>query len=98
MPISSHHYYGKPMQLASNEVAASPPTTRSGLFHMPLFRPGTEVTQNGRREIVSHVILRRRELMVYLRGHDDPVKPDRLSLAPTVFTTERRPEPLTWFL
>jgi hypothetical protein len=62
------------MQLASNEVAASPPTTRSGLFHMPLFRPGTEVTQNGRREIVSHVILRRRELMVYLRGHDDPVK------------------------
>ena len=86
------------MQLASNEVAASPPTTRSGLFHVPLFRPGTEVTQNGRREIVSHVILRRRELMVYLRGQDDPVKPDRLSLAPTVFTTERRPEPLTWFL
>lgn len=86
------------MQLASNEVAASPHTAHRGLFHMPLFRPGTEVTQNGRREVVSHVILRRRELMVYLRGHDDPVKPDRLYLAPTLFTTERRHEPLTWLL
>lgn len=99
LPISIHHYYGKPMQLASNEVAAPPPsTTRSGLFHMPLFRPGTEVTQNGQREVVSHVILRRRELMVYLQGHDDPVKPDRLHLAPSLFTTERSPQPLTWFL
>ena len=86
------------MQLASSEVAALPPTTRSGLFHMPLFRPGTEVTQNGRREIVSHVILRRRELMIYLQGHDDPVRPHTLQLSPTTFTTERRPEPLTWFL
>ena len=86
------------MQLASNEVAALPPNTRSGLFHMPLFRPGTEVTQNGRREVVSHVILRRRELMIYLQGHEDPVKPHTLQLSPTLFSTERKPEPLTWFL
>lgn len=89
------------MLLASQEAptpATMPAHMRSGLFQMPLFRPGTEVTANGKREIVSHVILRRRELMVYLQGHEDPIKPDRLNLAPTLFTTERSPEPLTWFL
>nr|WP_234642138.1 hypothetical protein [Delftia tsuruhatensis] len=65
---------------------------------MPLFRPGTQVTQNGKAEKVSHVILRRRELMVYLVGHEDPVKPERLSLAPTLFTTQRRAEALNWIL
>lgn len=89
------------MLLASQE--APPPATvpapmRSGFFQMPLFRPGTEVTANGRREVVSHVILRRRELMVYLQGHEDPFRPDRLDLAPSLFTTERSPEPLTAFL
>lgn len=79
-------------------TATMPSPVRSGFFQMPLFRPGTEVTQNGRREKVSHVLLRRRELMVYLEGQEDPVKPERLSLAPTTFTTERRPEALTWFL
>lgn len=72
--------------------AATPAASRSGRFQMPLFHPGTEVTQNGRREKVSHVILRRREIMVYLEGQEEPVKPDRLSLAPTTFTTERRPD------
>ena len=87
------------MQLASQDVAAHPPSTiRGGQFQMPLFRPGTEVTQNGRREVVSHVILRRRELMIYLQGHEDPVKPHTLQLSPTLFSTERKPEPLTWFL
>ena len=89
------------MLVASQEApmpAAMPAAARSGLFQMPLFHPGTEVTQNGRREKVSHVILRRREIMVYLEGHEEPVKPERLSLAPTTFTTERRPEALTWYL
>ncbi len=65
---------------------------------MPLFRPGVSVTQNGKPEKVSHVILRRRELMVYLVGHEDPVRPDRLSLAPSLFTTQRRAETLNWIL
>lgn len=89
------------MLLASQEApppATVPATLRSGFFQMPLFRPGTEVTANGRREVVSHVILRRRELMVYLQGHDDPFRPDRLDLAPSLFTTERRSEPLMAFL
>ena len=87
------------MQLASQDVAAHPPSTiRGGQFQMPLFRPGTEVTQNGRPQIVSHVILRRRELMVYLQGQEDPVKPHTLNVELSTFTTERKPESLTWFL
>lgn len=76
---------------------ATPSQPRSFEFHMPLFRPGTEVTQAGRRETVSHVILRRREMMVYLVGHDEPVRPERLNLAPTLFSTRRREEGLSWF-
>lgn len=67
-------------------------------FQMPVFRPGTTVMEGNRRETVSHVVLRRRELMVYLVGREEPVKPERLSLEPSWFTTERRPEPLRWFL
>ncbi len=54
--------------------------------------------QGGREETVSHVVLRRREMMVYLVGRDDPVRPDRLSLEPQWFTTERNPQALQWYL
>ncbi len=52
----------------------------------------------GREETVSHVVLRRREMMVYLVGKDEPVKPERLRVTPTWFTTERSPEALNWYL
>ncbi len=71
---------------------------RSTSFQMPVFKPGVEVMQAGKKEKVSHVVLRRREMMVYLVGKDDPVKPERLSLVPTWFTTKRRPEVLNWYL
>lgn len=71
---------------------------RSFTFDMPLFRPGVEVQEGGRTETVSHVILRRREMMVYLVGREEPVRPDRLRLQPTRFTTARRAEGLSWFL
>lgn len=71
---------------------------RHSMFQMPLFKPGTRVMQGGREETVSHVVLRRREMMVYLVGRDEPVKPDRLSLKPLWFSTERRPEALHWYL
>ncbi|WP_027015011.1 hypothetical protein [Comamonas composti] len=83
------------METATEATATE---ARGATFLMPLFKPGIEVTQNGRREKISHVILRRRELMVYLIGHEDPVKPNQLLLAPSLFTTERRPEQLHWYL
>jgi hypothetical protein len=71
---------------------------RSSMFQMPVFKPGVQVLEGNRRETVSHVVLRRREMMVYLVGKEEPVKPDRLSLVPTWFTTTRKPEALNWYL
>ena len=61
-------------------------------FRMPLFRPGTRVQRGATWETVSHVVLRRRELAVYLVGHANPVDPLELALEHTVFTTVRVPE------
>lgn len=71
---------------------------RSSMFQMPIFKPGVQVMESGRHETVSHIVLRRREMMVYLVGKDEPVKPERLSLVPTWFTTIRNPEALNWYL
>ena len=91
-----------PFGAAAAGAAASsvrmPVAARSFTFEMPLFRPGVQVEEDGRAETVSHVILRRREMMVYLVGRDEPVRPDRLRLQPSRFTTARRAEGLNWFL
>lgn len=89
---------GASMRGAAGPGAHAPVAARSFTFDMPLFRPGVEVQENGRTETVSHVILRRREMMVYLVGREDPVRPDRLRLQPSRFTTARRAEGLNWFL
>lgn len=78
--------------------ATAPVPARSFTFEMPLFRPGVQVQEGGRNETVSHVVLRRREMVVYLVGREDPVRPDRLRLQPSKFTTARRAEGLNWFL
>ncbi|MEG2632000.1 MAG: hypothetical protein RSB42_14100 [Comamonas sp.] len=78
--------------------ATHPVQARSFTFEMPLFRPGVQVQEGGRNETVSHVVLRRREMVVYLVGREDPVRPDRLRLQPSKFTTARRAESLNWFL
>ncbi|MET1116080.1 MAG: hypothetical protein ABWY08_14180 [Comamonas sp.] len=89
-----------PFDTAASAVpgACAPTSARSFSFEMPLFRPGVEVQEGGRTETVSHVILRRREMMVYLVGREDPVRPERLRLQPSRFTTARRAEGLNWFL
>ena len=84
--------------MPTNSTFSHTSPARPRLFQMPLFKPGTRVMQGGREETVSHVVLRRREMMVYLVGRDDPVRPDRLSLEPQWFTTERNPQALQWDL
>ncbi len=59
---------------------------------MPLFRPGTQVRMGGNLETVSHIVLRRQELLVHLVGREGAIDPSRIQLEPTVFTTRRRPE------
>ncbi|CAM3683252.1 hypothetical protein [Paracidovorax anthurii] len=58
---------------------------------MPLFRPGTQVRLGDRTETVSHISIRRHEMIVFLVGRDAPVAPERLGLEPTVFVTFRVP-------
>lgn len=58
-------------------------------FHMPLFKPGTEVLLGAKSETISHIVVRRNVLMVHLVGVDSPVHPDTLVLEPTLFTSMR---------
>ena len=61
-------------------------------YYMPLFRPGAPVMLGSRHETVSHVVVRRHALMVYLVGHESPVYPEALQLAPTAFRLTRTPD------
>lgn len=61
-------------------------------YYMPLFKPGAVVHMAGRRETVSHVVVRRSGLMVHLVGHESPVHPDTLRLEPSAFQLSRVPE------
>ena len=58
-------------------------------FHMPLFKPGTEVLLGEKSETISHVVVRRSLLLVHLVGHQSPVHADTLVLEPTLFTSTR---------
>ncbi len=57
-----------------------------------LVTPGTFVQWNHQRETVSHVVVRRHALMVDLVGHESPVYPEALHLAPTAFRLTRAPD------
>jgi hypothetical protein len=59
-------------------------------FRMPLFRPGTVVLRAGRKHTVSHVMIRKGELWVYLNGTDAPMRPEALRVAPALFSLERQ--------
>lgn len=61
-------------------------------YYMPLFSPGASVMLGTRHETVSHVVVRRCALMVYLQGHESPVHPESLKLEPTAFHLTRRPD------
>jgi hypothetical protein len=63
-------------------------------YYMPHFKPGVAVQWQQRRETVSHVVIRRKTLMVYLVGHETPVHPEALQLAPSAFHLSRVPSPL----
>lgn len=64
----------------------------TAFYYMPHFKPGAAVQWNRRHETVSHVVIRRNMLMVYLVGNDTPVYPEALQLAPTAFHLARVPD------
>jgi hypothetical protein len=61
-------------------------------YYMPLFKPGASVQWKGRTETVNYVVVRRNALLVHLVGHEAPVNPETLQLAPTAFHLTRVPE------
>ncbi len=65
-----------------------PPT----VHRMPLFRPGVTVYLNDSQATVSHVVLRRGQLLVQLKEHPAPVDAERVMLAPTELSLQRQPE------
>lgn len=61
-------------------------------YYMPLFKPGAFVHLGSNRETVSHIVVRRDAMMIYLVGHEAPVHPDTLRLEPTAFHLTRVPD------
>jgi hypothetical protein len=74
--------------------APAPQPMVAPVFRMPLFHPGTKVKLSGSEETVSHIVIRRHFLSVYLVGREAPVRPDQLELEPQLFSTTRQPTPL----
>lgn len=58
-------------------------------FYMPLFKPGTQVRCDGKKETVSHVLLRRNLMFVHLVGHKKPIDSELVDLEPSLFTSGR---------
>lgn len=65
------------------------------IVHLPLFRPGTRVRYNGQSYTVSHVVVSRENLKVYLNELGHAVEADKLQLAPTRLVLKRQPTPLS---
>ena len=68
--------------------SAAPPPDNSCL-RMPLFRPGTRVGYKGNLCTVSHVLVSRGELLVYLQETKSTVKAGKLSLEPSRLAARR---------
>ena len=71
-------------------MSAAAPVTP--YFHMPLYKPGTAVYYDGKRETVGYVLVRRSVLLVHLVGRAAPVDANKLSLAPSRFALRRMAE------
>lgn len=52
-------------------------------IRMSIYKAGQAVQHRGRSERVSHVLLRRGQLFVYLQGHEAPIDPTELTIEPT---------------
>ena len=63
--------------------------TESRNFNFEVYRKGGAITWNGRREVISHVLVRRAGVFVYLMGHDAAVPTAELTVVPTLFSCQR---------
>jgi len=79
---------GGPASGAATAAAPATPVT----YRLALYKPGSPVEWQGRAMTVSHVLLRRGHLMVYLQGHPEPVEPETLTMPLTRLVLQRTAE------
>jgi hypothetical protein len=59
------------------------------IVHLPLYRPGTLVSYQGQTCSISHVVISRSELKVYLRELGQAVDASKVHLSPTRLVLQR---------
>lgn len=70
--------------------AAAPARQDPAIVHLPLFRRGTLVSYQDQTCTVSHVVVSRYDLQVYLREVGQPVAAEKLQLPPTRLELRRQ--------
>ncbi|MDD0840025.1 hypothetical protein PSQ40_15685 [Curvibacter sp. HBC61] len=56
---------------------------------MTLYKPGKSARWQGMTMTISHVLLRKGRLLVYLEGHPEALEPEALDLPPTRLVLQR---------
>ncbi len=72
------------------DTPATPAHPDPTIVHLPLYRPGTLVSYQGQTCSVSHVVVSRSDLKVYLRELGQAVDAAKVYLAPTRLVLQRQ--------
>ena len=78
-----------PAPAAAPKAPTGPAPQAPLTYRLALYKPGSPVVWQGRDMTVSHVLLRRGHLMVYLEGHPDAVEPDTITMPLTRLVLQR---------
>lgn len=71
------------LQPAQDSETPAPPAHDPTIVHLPLFRPGTRVYFQGQYCTVSHVVISRGVLQVFLQELGQTVDAEKVQLAPS---------------
>ncbi len=69
--------------------AETPAAAEPTVVHLPLYRPGTRVSYQGRDYTVGHVVISRSVLQVYLQELGSSVDAEKLQVSPTRLVLQR---------
>ncbi len=69
--------------------AETPPPAEPVVVHLPLYRPGSRVSYQGRDYTVGHVVISRSVLQVYLQELGNSVDAEKLQVSPTRMVLQR---------
>jgi hypothetical protein len=81
LPLTPHQSIADPPSAASQKPSL--------IYDVALYKPGTAARWQGMPETVSHVLLRRGELKVFLQGHPDALDPAAIEVKPTRLYLQR---------